>query len=215
MTKCNQVIYLEMHGIKDGQKEFKCGTRYDWYLIEHQKCYKKTTIVDEKREIIELDLKLLNWLPNSNINDVIKLLAVGNEERSPIIYSTPYHGALKSQMSYTKTEIYKYPCVHSTLKNGTRYMYSNVNNKGHFGISKVIFGESGINVPVIDINGDYGITQGAFAIKIDDIDEGNIISKVLQSEKFNEIIKSTMFSLFRIDWNVFKEFKKDFWKEFI
>ena len=215
MVKENQMLYLEIHGIKDGMKVFNCGTRYDWYLIEHKKCYKNTFIVDEKNEKIEKDLSILNWLPNSNIEDVIKLLAIGNEERSPIMYSTPYHGALKKQMSYTKDEYFKYPCVHSTLKNGTRYMYSNVNNKGHFGISKVIFGESGINVPVIDINGDYGMTQGAFAIVIKDIEEGNNISKVLQSEKFNEIIKSTMFSIFRIDWNVFKEFKKDFWKEFV
>lgn len=34
MTKQNQMLYLEIHGIKDGQKTFKCGTRYDWYVIE-------------------------------------------------------------------------------------------------------------------------------------------------------------------------------------
>jgi hypothetical protein len=31
MEKQNQMLYLEIHGIKDGQKVFNCGTRYDWY----------------------------------------------------------------------------------------------------------------------------------------------------------------------------------------
>ena len=34
MSIDNQMIHLSIHGIKDGQKTFKCGTRYDWYLIE-------------------------------------------------------------------------------------------------------------------------------------------------------------------------------------
>lgn len=34
MTKQNQMLYLEIHGIKDGQKVFNKGTRYDLYLIK-------------------------------------------------------------------------------------------------------------------------------------------------------------------------------------
>ena len=215
MAKENQLLYLEIHGINDGKKVFNCGTRYDWYLIEHSKCYRSTVIVDEEYNKLTKDLSTLNWLPNSNIEDVINLLATGTEVRCPVMYSTPYHGALKKQMSYTNDETFKYPCVHSTLKNGTRFMFSTVNDKGHFGSSKVIIGESGINTPVVDINGDYGMTQGSFAIEIENEDEGNKISKALQSVRFNKIMKSTMFSIFRIDWNVFKEFKKDFWVEFI
>jgi len=40
MTKENQMLYLEIHGIKDGQKVFNCGTRYDWYLIQKTNQYK-------------------------------------------------------------------------------------------------------------------------------------------------------------------------------
>jgi hypothetical protein len=94
-------------------------------------------------------------------------------------------------------------------------MFSKENNRGHFGVSKIIIGESGINTPVIDMNGDYGMTHGAFAIQIQDNEEGNNIRIALQSIQFNEIIKSSMFSSFRIDWNLFKEFKKDFWREFV
>jgi hypothetical protein len=72
-------------------------------------------------------------------------------------------------MSHTKTNEYKYPCVHSTPKTGVRYMYSKYNDRGHFGVAKVIFGESGIHLPVLDYKGEYGITHGAMGIKIDNI----------------------------------------------
>ena len=34
MTQDNQMLYLEIHGTKDGMKIFNCGTRYDWYIIK-------------------------------------------------------------------------------------------------------------------------------------------------------------------------------------
>ena len=215
MVKDNQMLYLEIHELDDGKKLFNCGTRYDWYLIESLKRYKDTIINDGERKTLTKDLGCLEWLPNSNIEEITKLLACSYDELCPVIYSTPYHGALKQQMSYTNDETFKYPCVHSTLKTGTRYMYSTVNDKGHFGVSKVIIGESGINTPVIDINGIYGMTQGSFGIVITDIEEGENISKALQSVRFKKIIKSMMFSIYRIDWNVFKGLRKDFWKEFV
>ena len=39
--------------------------------------------------------------------------------------------------------------------------------------------------------------------------------KVIESDKFDKIIQSCLYSSYAIDWNIFKEFKKDFWKEFI
>lgn len=94
-------------------------------------------------------------------------------------------------------------------------MYSSRNDKGHFGVSKVIFGESGIGDVIIDINGEYGMTQCAMAIKIKDVEEGEVIKQVLLSEKFNGFLKTVMWSNFRIDWRLFSYLKKDFWKEFI
>ena len=93
-------------------------------------------------------------------------------------------------------------------------MYSKFNDKGHFGISKVIFGESGIYNPIIDVKGEYGMTHGAMAIEIDNVIEGEQISKVLTSDKFQDIIKSCNYSSFRIDWNIFEDMKRDVWKQF-
>jgi hypothetical protein len=216
MTKQNQMLYLEIHGVKDGQKMFNCGTRYDWYLIEKTNQYKNTIIVDEERKKNDYDLSEWSWLPNSNILEINKLLAKKDDERCPIMYDRTAYGAdKKDRVSSKETNMFKYPCIHSTPKTGIRYMYSKVNDRGHFGVSKVIFGESGIYNPVIDMNGKYGMTQGAMAIQVDNLEEATLISKVIESDKFDKIIQSCIFSSFRIDWNIFKEFKKDFWKEFL
>lgn len=215
MTQKNQMLYLEIHGIKDGQNVFKCGTRYDWYLIEHIKKYKNTIVVDENGKQNEINLSELSWLSNSNILEINKILAKNDVERCPIIQSMSAYEPRKKWMSSKETPEFKYPCIHSTPKSGIRYMYSNVNNKGHFGISKVIFGDSGIYKPVIDMGGKYGMTQHSMAIQVDNLEEAINISKVIESDKFNKIIQSCLYSSYAIDWNIFKEFKKDFWKEFI
>jgi len=215
MTKQNQMLYLEIHGTKDGQKVFNKGTRYDWYLIEKTNQYKNTIFIDELGKQNEINLSELSWLPNSNILEINKIIAKNDDERCPIMQSMSAYEPRKKWMSSKETPEFKYPCVHSTPKAGIRYMYSKVNDRGHFGVSKVIFGESGIYNPVIDMEGKYGMTQGAMAIKVDNLEEATFISKVIESDKFDKVIQSCIFSSFRIDWNIFKEFKKDFWKEFM
>jgi hypothetical protein len=215
MTKQNQMLYLEIHNVKDGQKVFNKGTRYDVYLIKKTNQYKNTIIVDEDGKHSEINLSELSWLPNSNILEINNILAKNDDDQCPIIQSMSAYEPRKKWMSHTKTSEFKYPCVHSTPKAGIRYMYSKVNDRGHFGVSKVIFGDSGIYKPVIDIEGKYGMTQHSMAIQVDNLEEATFISKVIESDKFNKIIQSCLYSSYAIDWNIFKEFKKDFWKEFI
>ena len=214
MTKQNQMLYLEIHGIKDGQKVFNKGTRYDLYLIEKKSQYKNTNIVDEDGKQIETNLTELSWLPNSNLEYVKKILAKENNICN-VLQSTSLYESRKKWMSHTLTNEYKYPCVHSTTKKGVRLMYSKINDIGHFGVSKVIFGDSGINEPIIDMEGKYGMTEHAIGIIIDTLEEGENIKKALTSDIFNKILSACMFSSFAIDRVLFKEFKKDFWKEFI
>ena len=118
----------------------------------------------------------------------------------------------KKWISKIETKEFKYPVVHSTPKDGHRFVWSNKNDNGFFGIKKVIFGESGIYNPIIDIEGKYAMSQGAMAIIIDDIKEGEKISKFLCSTTFNKIIKACLWSSFRIEWGMFKDLKKNFYE---
>jgi len=214
MTRINQMIYLEIHGIKDGLSVFGCGTRYDWYLIEKKEIYKKTIIKDEIGEINEICLKEWLFLPNSNFNIVKNI--INCQDKIQIICDFNYSRLDKKIVSKIKNEEYKHTLIYLTPKKGIKYMYSNINNKGHFGISKVIIGETGMENSINDFEGLYGMTQDSFGIIIQSKEEGEEILKVLNNETFKKIIiKSCSWSNFRIDWRLFKHFKKDFWKEFI
>ena len=215
MTQENQMIYLSIHGIKDGQKTFNCGTRYDWYIIQHTCKYTTTIVNDEKNNNIVIEMNNFDWLPNYNIDTIQNILAQENEEKCNIIQSMSSYEPRKKWMSKLKTNEFKYPCIHSTPKKGPIYKYSKINNKGHFGVSKVIFGDSGINEPIIDIKGSYGMTQHAMGIEIVNESEAKQLSKALTSEKMKILIDSCLFSSYAIDWNIFKDLKKNFWKEFI
>ena len=214
MSGENQMIYLEIHNINDGKKTFGAGTRYDWYLIEHRTKYTTTIIIDEENKKHEIDMNKLEFIPNYNIKHIIKLFNNNFDNNLEIIMDSSYH-ATRKYVNNIKNNEFKYPCIHSTPKSGVRYKYSNCNDKGHFGVSKVIFGEAGINHVIIDSNGKYGMTQGAIGIKINDVVEGNNIKKALLSEKFKIVLKACMWGNFRIETRIFKYFKKDFWKKFI
>ena len=59
------------------------------------------------------------------------------------------------------------------------------------------------------------MTQHAMGIQIENKDEAIELSKALISAKMKLLIDSCLFSSYAIDWNIFKDMKKDFWKEFI
>jgi hypothetical protein len=214
MTKQNQLVYLSIHGIKDGKKNFKCGTRYDWYLIEKTLKYKDTIINDEIGDKITINTSDFKWLPNSNIN-LIKNI-INKDDKCDILCDFSYSRLDKKIVSKIKTDVFKYPLIYLTPAKGIRYMYSSINTKGHFNIPKVIIGETGIENALNDYIGKYGMTQDSFAIIINDKNEGDNILKAIKSKKFINLIKSSFsWSNFRIDYRLFKDFNKDFWKEFI
>jgi len=214
MTYDNTMIYLEIHNINDGYKIFNCGTRYDWYLIQKKKSNNNTIIKDENKIIIEINAKKYKFIPNYNILELNNLLGNDDNDKCNIIYNGSAYDPRKKYINKIKNSEFKYEIVHSTLKTGARFVYSNRNDLGHFNIPKVIFGDSGINNIIIDKDGIYGMTQHAIGIN-DDIENLENIKKALESDKFKNILKSCLWSNFQIDWRLFTYFRKDFYKEFI
>ena len=215
MTYYNQMLYLEIHNTNDGLQTFGCGTRYDFYIIHKKPIYKNTILVDENNIKYDINLEFYNWLPNSNYNIINLMLAKENEEKLIIINDFNYSRLNKLLVSAKKDDIFKYELIYLTPKSGIRYMYSKLNNKGHFGVKKIIIGETGIDNAINDYEGKYGMTQDSFAILIDSKEEGDNILKVLISQEFKKILKeSCSWSNFRIDWRLFLNFKKTFYKIF-
>jgi hypothetical protein len=213
MTNENIILYLEIHDTKDGMKQFNCGTRYDWYILQKKKNENhKTKILDQNNVSYEINLNKYNWLANCELELIDKLIANENDEKCKILQSMSAYEPRKKWISKIESKEFKYPVVHSTPKEGHRFVWSNKNDNGFYEIKKVIFGESGIYNPIIDIDGKYAMSQGAMAIIIDNIKEGEKLSKCLCSSVFNKIIKACLWSSFRIEWGMFKDLKKNFYE---
>jgi hypothetical protein len=219
MTVDCQMEYLEIHSKEDGLKTFGVQTRYDWYVLRNTPCIDKTMVKDENGKIQTIDLRKWVFLPNCYYSQVKELLT--NDKTSEVIYSRNQYGTDKSWTRENDSMEYKYPLVHSTPKEETRYYWTNTkhpdvkNSIQMFGISKVIFGESGIHNVIVDVDGKYGMTQGAMALKIENEKHGLDLKHALESRGFEDILKALNFGNFRIDWRIFLYLKHDFYKHFL
>ena len=211
--KENNLLFLEIHSKKDGKKVFGATTRYDFYCIQKTPYKGITVVIDELGESHTINLGDWDWIPNYNFKLISKILT--KENGLDVIYSRSMYGNDKKWISTEQTEENKLPCVYGMYKDYTcSYRYSSI-NKGHFGISKVILGIGEKIYPKIDMDGEYGIMNNAFALPISSLEEGGVIKKAIESDKFKEIIKATKWSNFQTNYKMFKSFKKNFWKDFI
>jgi hypothetical protein len=211
--KRNNLKYLEIHSKQDGKKVFDAVTRYDWYLLQMSENEGKSIIVDEVGDRHIININDWDWIPNYNFEIIKKIISkVNNLE---VIYSRSLYGNDKKWMSKYQSDVNIHPCVYGMYKDFTcSYYYSSI-KKGHFGIPKVILGCGEKLYPKLDFEGNFGIMQNAFGLKIETKEEGINIKKAIESEKFKKIIESTKWLNFQTDYKMFKSFKKDFWLDFI
>jgi hypothetical protein len=81
-----------------------------------------------------------------------------------------------------------------------------------FDYPKVIFGDSGIYNAVIDMEGKYGMTQHAMALRVDDLEMATELKKYIEGEEFKNILDACSWGNYMIDWRIFRYLKKDFYK---
>jgi hypothetical protein len=216
LAHSNTMVYLEMHGTADGMRVFGCGTRYDWYVVRAAPAQPDTYTIVHDTDNVTSTVRLAEWtwLPSGRIDNIAHIVARGDDVRCPIIQSMSAYEPRKAWISKTQTDVFRHPCVHSTPKSGTRYVYSNTRDRGHFGVPKVIFGDSGLFGAFVDAAGEFGMTQHAMAIQVADAAEGAEILAALKSRAFQDCLERCMFSSFAIDWTLFAQFKADFWRTF-
>jgi hypothetical protein len=216
LTQQNHTSRLEMYDSVVGQMTFGCGTKYDWYVVEKRtpEADAVTTIRDEKGETHTLKLLEWPWLPNSSFSTISSLIWKEGGTRQPVLYNCFYHASHKDKIRDDMSTEFCYPLIHSTPKSGVRYKYSNFKavKDVMFGVSKVICGESGLKSCVNDYRGEYGTTQGAFAIPIEDEMDGERLIAFLTSNEFGEVIKACTWGNYRIDWMLFGGLREGFWR---
>jgi hypothetical protein len=212
IVKKNNLKYLEIHNEKDGNKVFKCSTRYDWYLLKKEKYNKKTLIIDENGGKNIINLEEWVFIPNGYFNDIKKL--IDSKEKHEIIADRSNYGADKKWISKIKTNEFKYDVIYSIYKDKSLQLrYSNTKENGHYKKSKIIFTPNlGLNF-IIDKEGKYGLTKWVVGI-CGDVENLEKIVMIFDNNRFKNILKSIKFGMY-YNLNILKMFKKDFWKEFI
>lgn len=212
LMKSKQIRYLNMNSVSKGLEIFKCATDYDYYVIENTDVYKDTIVNDYKNKEYQYMINTdLLFIPNHSLVEVYKLVNIVDD--NGFMNDQSSYEPRKKWMSKVQSDEYKYPCVYSiNSKNEISKKWSSRNNNGHFGITKFIFSNG--NGLYKDCNGDYGLTQWAYAIKCKKEDMDNV-EKAFNNNNFKKIVDAINLTSNKYNYNVLKMFKKDFWKEFI
>ena len=207
-----QIIYLNMNNLETGIKTFGCSTTYDWYLLKNIPVNTTTIVNDYKNIQKQLDLRNMQFIPNHSIQEVYNIIDPKNT--AGFICDKSTYETRKSYMSNEKSKKYKYPCVYSiSKKNILSLKWSSKNDLNiYHNVSKFIIsnGEGYFEDP----NGEYLLTEWAYAIpcKKDNMSD---IKKCILSDKFINIRDAVKLTSNKYNYSVFRLFKKDFWKEFV
>jgi hypothetical protein len=205
-----QILYLKTYSKKEGNTIFGCSTLVDYYVLKNTHIYTETDIDGQDSKTYTVHLNDWKFLP-SGVFDCVRQILGKNE----VLYSRTLYGTDKKNITKQRTDTNTLPVVHNmTKKDGLGFVYSN-EDKGHFGVPKVILSFGEFQYPYNDWKGEYGMSQICYGLKISSKEEGDQIVKAINSAKFKEILKYTKWSTFQTDWRMFKEFRPDFWKWFM
>ena len=209
--------YLEIHNEKDGLKTFSSETRYDWYVLKNELVDNTNTIIKfQDGTTNTINVNGLEFIPNGEYEKIMSMIAKNGEENVDVIYERSLYGTDKKHMSKTKTEEYKYPCVYTVnSKSEPSFFYSSIKH-GQFGVPKFIWSNGRISSigSYVDINGDYGLTQFAYAI-VDKPENLPKIKEVFDSKDFRNLMELCAVGQLTVNYKVISIFKKDFWKIFL
>jgi len=224
--------YLEIHNEKDGIKTFNAETRYDIILVQNSSVSKTNTkILFEDKHIKVIDVKILDFIPNGQYDDIMKMIENKKEKRINLLYDSCSYHTQKKWINNEKTKIFKYPCVYTVNSKGEPvFKYSSIKyvkeiqkiekkcllkNVEHFS-NKLIWSNGRISSigSYID-DSKYALTQFSYAIVDNDIDKLKMIKKAFDTPEFKKMMEYCAVSQLSINYKVLALFKKDFYKHFV
>ena len=214
LLRSKQILELHIHSQNDGVKLFGVETTYDYYILKNTDNYTTTNIKLQSGGFENVNISKMEFIPNGMFKFIESLLSTDNNVS--IIGDSSYH-TQREHLSKTKDSIYKYPCIYTIAKGDIlKLWYSNVNDKGHFGIPKLVWSNGRIKSvgTFVDEKGDYGVTQFSYAI-IDSVENLKSMKIAFDSKKFRDAMEFCSMGVMAINRKIIGTFKKDFWKEFI
>lgn len=210
------ILYLEMHNQKDGIKTFAAEIRYDFYCLRNAESNSKTVIKCQDGSIEYHDISKLEFIPNGMFDVYEQILIKNGEEGVQVLRDSKYHSQ-NACVSKTMHDDFIYPLVNYVKKDDTmRLFYTDDWTKGHFGIPKLIFSTGKMKSvgTVLDLQGEYGLTEFAFAI-VDEPQALVLIKKCADGAKFRAFMNCCAVNDSYFNKRVLSTFRKDFYQDFI
>ena len=216
IIKNKKVLRIEIYDELKGLEVFGKSTTFDVVTIQNnKKCNYQTVIKDSVGCEFNMIMDNIEYIPNGEIESFNSIIANENERKVNLIYSRSAYGTDKKNMSNEMLGDFVYPCIYTTQKDGTiNLKYSNTNQNGHFGIPKIIWSNGVASSLVMDLEGQYGLTQFSYAIT-DSEENLHKIHEAMNSQKFINLMKFADGKQHKYKYKVISTFRKDFWKEFI
>lgn len=199
----SRIKYLSINDIESGKEVFGAGSPYDWWVTGDASVVK---IDDADGREWELRLSEWDWLPNKDFDFVERLLGEFSEDK--VLFGSTHH-ANRDHVSDDPSK-YRLQVVHSTA--GGRNIKSTWKGGGAFGKPKVIFGETGVGDPIVDMEGEYGLTQQAIGIPVQSEDQARQVVETLQSDAFDRLTDACSWSTYRIDYRMIQYFKPNWYE---
>ena len=212
----NKILYLQMNDFKTGHKYFGMGTNFDFYVVQKTQTQTQTQthVIDIDGKHWSIDVTGWQFIPSGCFNQLTQLLAQPSQEKVNVIYSASLYHITKKWMSAQLDDTHIHPCCYSiTRKSGLTVRYSSVQH-GHFGIPKVIWSNGLGTYPIIDQQGQYGLTQFSYCIA-DHIENLKFIADALNHTKFIGLMNYVKFTNNKYNYKVIGLLRRDFWKDFI
>ena len=203
------ILYLNINDYNKGNEVFGVSTDFDFYLIKN--CFNNisTKIIDADN--LEYNIKLSNveFIPNKNIKILLDITS--GDDKLPTIIDSSYH-TQRDFISREKNEEFKYPIIYTVKSNGEpQIWYSKVNDRGHFGMPKIVFSNGAGSGIFIDESGEYGLSQFSYGIVENDLDKLKSIKNIMINDKFVNLLGYGSGS--KYNKNILRIFNKDSWNK--
>ena len=207
--------YLNMNDVGEGQRVFKCSTNFDYYLLKKSQYSGYTQIVDINNADHTINISDWDFIPSGGFTELSKLIAKEGDELIDTLHSYSNYETRKPYVSKNKKDDFIHPVVYTISgSKGIQCHYSKSRDHGHFNIPKTIF-SNGKSLIHVDRNGDYGMTQFAYAI-VDELDNLEKIKKAMETDEFKRIMGFCAINQSHLyHYKIIKLFRKTFYEDFI
>lgn len=213
ITVENKLLFLQM--LK--QPFPGVGTRADFYILQREPSPPKfiTDIVDINGVTQRACLQDSDFLPNEDFDFVYSMTAAEPDDCLKVIFNSTLYDPRAKHVSKTADIDFKFPILHATNKAGNRFFWANTKRLGHYGIRKLMFGDSGIHNVLFDTDGSYACSNHCIGIDVSELsnEDAMKLRDWLVGEDCNRIVKATLLSSFGLSADLFTKIRKDCWKQ--